>query len=221
MHSTPSSLEIVATREELRGLQPGWDRLASRFPTPLLTFEWFSSAVDALHPHDRLSVLVRRSGTEIVAIAPFVQRRRLGLKSLEFIGHSVLLEPSGILYDHPAHLRQILEDAVALGLPVNFDRVNDPLLIAELSTIAGGTVVAIRDSLATIPWIRIKGPWAEYYETITPKWRSAHRRAAKKAASAGPVSVEFFSPGPRNSTSSWNVSSPSRVKAGRRDSGPR
>ncbi|HLF13404.1 MAG TPA: GNAT family N-acetyltransferase [Bacteroidota bacterium] len=191
-----TSREIVSTLEGLRALGPQWDRLASRFSAPILSHDWFSSAAAALHSHDRLAVFVRKSGDDIVAIAPFVQRRRLGLKSLEFIGSSTLSEPSGILYDHPSHLRGILDDVSNHGLPVNIDRVNDPIIVAELSKIAGGSVDIIRNSLATSPWIRIDGSWEAYYETITPKWRSAHRRAMKRAETTGPVSYDFISPGP-------------------------
>ncbi len=191
-----SGPEIVTTLEELKTLGPHWDRLASKFATPLLTHDWFYSAAAALQPRDRLSVFVRKAGGRIVAIAPFFERRRMGLRFLEAIGYATLCEPSGILYDHPSHLRGILDDVAVHGLPVNFDRVNDPLLVAELSHIAGGTVGMIRDSEATIPWIRIKGSWTAYYETLTPRWRSAQRRAVKKAESVGPVGYEFFSPAP-------------------------
>lgn len=195
MPSPSTRLEIVSTLEVLRALGPQWDRLAARFSTPLLTHDWFIAAATALHSADRPVVFVRRSGEDVVAIAPLIQRRRFGMKSLEFIGSAVLCEPCGILYDHPTHLRDILEDVAALGIPVRFGRMNDPILTAELSAIPGGSAALIRNSMATSPWIRIEGSWKELYETITPKWRSAHRRAARRAEAEGTVEYEIHSPG--------------------------
>lgn len=194
--STPSTcLEIVSTIEGVRGLGPAWDRLAARFSTPVLTHDWFLSALNTLHPSDPPCVFVVRNGDEVVAIAPLVQRRRFGMKSLEFIGSAVLCEPSGVLYDHPAHLRRALGEVASSGTPAKLVRVNDPLLASELSSIAGGSAAQIRKSLATSPWIRIDGSWKAFYETITPKWRSAHRRAVRKADTEGTVEYDLFSPG--------------------------
>jgi CelD/BcsL family acetyltransferase involved in cellulose biosynthesis len=191
-----TNLEIVSTLKDLEGLGPDWDRLAARFSTPLLSFDWFNSAATAFHQGHRLAVFIRRSGDDIVAVAPLVERRKHGVRTLEFIGSFALCEPSGILYDTPGHLRTLLADVVDYGLPVSFERVSDPVLVAELSALAGCTVGVMRKSAATVPWIRISGSWKEYYEAITPKWRSAHRRAIKKAEGIGPVEFEFFSPNP-------------------------
>jgi CelD/BcsL family acetyltransferase involved in cellulose biosynthesis len=187
---------IVSTPEELRALGPAWDRFASGFPTPLLSHDWFLSAAETFHRSDRLAVFLRRTEGEVCAIAPLVERRRFGLRALEVIGYHILQEPAGILYDRPADLRGLLADVIGYGLPVNIPRVNDPLLVAELSAIEGGNPEALIQSLASSPWIRIDSPWKAYYETITSKWRSAHRRAVKKAETEGPVTFDFFSPGP-------------------------
>lgn len=196
MASTPGGSVILTTREELRKLGPSWDRLAARFPTPLLSHDWFVSAAETLHPRDRIAVFARERDGEVCAIAPLVERRRLGLRSLAVIGYEVLREPTGVLYDAPCDLRNLIADVIGRGDPVSFERVEDPVLVAELSAIEGGSAEELVQSLATAPWIRIGGPWTAYYDTITPKWRSAHRRAARKAESEGPVTYEFHSPGP-------------------------
>ncbi len=196
MPSPSTHLEIVPTIEGLRGLGPQWDRLAARFSTPVLTHDWFLAALSTLHPSDLPRVFVLRSGGDVVAIAPLVERRRLGMRSLEFIGSAVLCEPSGILYDHPIHLRRVLEGVAASGIPAKLSRVGDPVLTAELTSIAGGSVAPVRKSLATSPWIRIDGSWKAFYQTITPKWRSAHRRAVRKADAEGKVEYELLTPGP-------------------------
>jgi CelD/BcsL family acetyltransferase involved in cellulose biosynthesis len=193
--STPTGSAIVSTPDDLRALAPHWDRLASRFSTPLLTHDWFVSAAESFHSRDRIAVFVRKSGDDVVAIAPMLERRRFGLRSLEIIGCDQLGEPSGLLYERPSDLRCILEEIASQGLPVSIDRVSDPVLVAELSAIEGGTAGELLSSVATSPWIRIGGPWKAYYETITSKWRSAQRRAAKKAESEGAVAFDFFSPG--------------------------
>lgn len=197
MPPTPSKAEIVTSLEEFNAIGPTWDRLASRFSSPLLTHDWFYSAAATLHPHDRLSICMRTSGGEVVAAAPFVEHRRLGLRSLEFIGSSILCEPSGFIYARPADLRLVLGDVLERRLPVLVERVSDPILVAELSALHGGTVEIIRKSAAPIPWIRIDGAWEKYYGTITSKWRSAHRRAMKKAETEGRVGYSFWSPGPK------------------------
>jgi CelD/BcsL family acetyltransferase involved in cellulose biosynthesis len=186
---------IVSTPEELRALGPEWDRLASRFPTPLLSHDWFLSGAEALHRRDRPAVFVRTREGQVCAIAPLVERRRFGIRSLAFIGYDVLREPSGVLYDRPSDLRDLLGDVVGRRMPVYFDRVEDPVVVAELSSLEGGTAKELVHSLATSPWIRIDGPWKAYYETITSKWKSAHRRAIKKAGAEGAVTFEFVSPG--------------------------
>jgi CelD/BcsL family acetyltransferase involved in cellulose biosynthesis len=187
---------IVSAREELRALAPEWERLASRFATPLLSHDWFLAAAETLHGNDRLAVCVRRTGGTVSAIAPLVERRVLGMRSLEVIGYHILQEPTGLLYDRPADLRGLIADVIGRGLPLNIPRMSDPVLVAELSVVEGGTVEALIRTLATSPWIRIERPWKDYYETISAKWRSAHRRAMKKAGAAGPVTFEFHSPGP-------------------------
>lgn len=82
------------------------------------------------------------------------------------------------------------------GVPVSFDRVGDPITVAELSTIEGGTAKTLVQSLASSPWIRIDGPWKAYYGGISASWRSAHRRALRKAEAGGALSFEFTAPGP-------------------------
>lgn len=197
MFQQPTSLQILSTPDELPPLRGGWDRLAARFSTPLLTHDWFLAAAAALHAGDPLAVFIRRSGVEPVAIAPLVRRRRHGRTVLEFIGSEVLCEPSGILYARPADLRDVLRDVFAQGLPVRLDRVGDPILAAELSAIEGGTAASLHKSLSVSPWIRVDEPWVDFYGGISSRWRSARRRAMRKAEAGGDVRFEFASPDER------------------------
>ena len=193
--STPAS-EVLTSVESFKAIGPEWDRLASVFTSPLLTHDWFFSAAATLHRDDRLAIFLRKSGERIVAAAPMVECRRMGLRRLEFIGSATLCEPSGFVYERPTDLRLVLGDVLERRLPVQIDRVCDPLLVAELTALHTDSVEVVRKSVAPIPWIRIAGSWDDYYATISPKWRSAHRRAAKKAGAAGRVGFEFHKPGP-------------------------
>jgi len=194
-----AEFDVISTLGGLKELGPLWDPLAGKFPTPLLSHDWFYAAASALHADDELHVIVKTSERGLRAAAPMVKRRRNGFTSLEIIGCDMLREPSGLLYREPSDLRGILGRLTAPGLPLYFGPLADPILVAELSSVRGvDDRPGRRIRAANSPWIRIDGSWDEYYRGIASSWRSAHRRARKKADEAGNVEFEFHSPGSGN-----------------------
>ena len=57
---------------------PAWERLAAKFPTPLLSHDWILAAAETLHPRAPLAVFLRERDGGIAAAAPLVERRRFG-----------------------------------------------------------------------------------------------------------------------------------------------
>ncbi|HLA99801.1 MAG TPA: GNAT family N-acetyltransferase [Bacteroidota bacterium] len=189
--------EIISDLGELMAIGPHWDRLADNFPTPLLSHAWFTSAAAALHPDDQIHVVLKKSAGEVCGVAPMVKRRRHGFRSLEVIGSDILREPAGLLYKTPGDLRDILDHLAGYRLPLYFDTLADPVLVAELSVIRGvASAPGSREGVSGSPWVRIDRSWQEYYEGLDSSWRSARRRAHKKADAAGKVDFEFISPDP-------------------------
>src|SRR5690242_13778487 len=71
-------------------LRHEWNDLAAPFATPLLTFEWFEACAAAVCPPERLSIVVVRSAGRIMALAPLVTVKKMGIDHLEILGSSLL-----------------------------------------------------------------------------------------------------------------------------------
>ena len=188
-------IEIVNNLLALSKLEPGWNQLGARFDSPMLQFDWFYSCAENLHKESELHVIVYRSDNEIKAIAPLVTRKNSISTWLELLGSSALYEPSGLLFDSPQSLDNLLVAMVEQGYPINLSRVSkdSPILNASQSLSKTSTICLTRPSAGSF-FITTDDDWDTFYSKIGKKWRSDFRNKHSRAASQGTVGVEIYCP---------------------------
>jgi CelD/BcsL family acetyltransferase involved in cellulose biosynthesis len=192
------SVTTISNVNELASLAPDWKRLAARFHTPLLSFDWFHAAALTLCPPGKLAVLVqRRENGEVSAIAPLVLNPKHGFFRYELLGTSMLREPSGFLYRDRPSLALLIDFIAHLHRPVCLEGISSDAEEIELLTDARGHRPKYSEvgSFAA-PWIPIRLSWEDYAASISSSWRSSLRRSERRAKEFGTVTCEIASPGP-------------------------
>jgi CelD/BcsL family acetyltransferase involved in cellulose biosynthesis len=192
-------MELIENIHDFSLIADEWNVLADRFKTPLLRHEWFESCARAFCPPGKLFVVINRSAGRIVAIAPLAVNRKFGMDTVELLGTSVLGEPSGFLYEDERSLSGLMQEIFLLGKSLHLKGL--PSASPELCRLKDVETYPGRnfhvDSYAT-PWIPISTTWENYSSTISPRWRSAMRRAARRANEFGDVEYEIITPSSSN-----------------------
>jgi CelD/BcsL family acetyltransferase involved in cellulose biosynthesis len=81
-------IELISAEAELAALAPAWDELVGAMPrpTPFLLNAWLVEWWRHFGGDERLAVRAAFRGDRLVAGLPLFVRRRLGLRTLEFVG---------------------------------------------------------------------------------------------------------------------------------------
>jgi CelD/BcsL family acetyltransferase involved in cellulose biosynthesis len=191
--------ETIHDHDDFMRLRREWNDLASPFATPLLTFEWFEACAAAVCPPERLSIVVVRSTGRIMALAPLVTVRKMGVDHLEILGSSLLGEPGGLIYRDRESLRRILRAIVAKRLPTALGRLPvetgiDRFLHQEVRSSFSLSLRGISYS----PWIPIAGSRRDFEEGLSSRRRSDLKRARRRADEFGSVEFEITTPPPES-----------------------
>lgn len=191
-------IEVLNKKKELKDISLEWNRLAAKLESPLLSFEWFFSFIEAFSLAEKnIKVIVVRSGSRISAIAPLVVVERNSIKWLELIGVSVLYEPCGLLYEDNLSLKQLVAKMVGLKLPFILQRIStDSHIVSEICQVRLRKGIVIQKDTAGSNYVPIHTTWDEYFSTVSSQRRYNLRRKNKRAEKIGNTSVQVFSPAP-------------------------
>lgn len=189
------TFEFIRRPEAFSSIVSDWKRLVALSGNPLLTYEWFISCVEALHPGTQLMVIAVKRGGEIAAIAPLVLSRKRGGARLEFLGVSSLFEPCGFLFDDNDSLAALVSALIGTGYPAVLQRVPESVS-EEILRNAWAGAVCMRTPSASTPFVEIGAHWDEYLGGLSQKRRYDLRRARKRAQELGPISIRIFCPEP-------------------------
>lgn len=192
-------IEIVQDRQSFAELECSWNNLAEPFRSPLLRHEWFFCAWSAFHEEDGLHIVLVKAGSEVRAIAPLVLVRRHLVKRLALIGVSSLYEPSSFLYSDLEALDELVAGVVILGYPILLQRIrkDSPVAKSFNKLIKKRGLVLFR-ATASSRFVDINCSWEDYYSSLSEKRRYDHRRAEKRAQSAGEIKFDIVCPGPED-----------------------
>ena len=191
------SIDKIQDLASFRALKEEWNSLASRFNTPLLRHEWFTACAESFYPPGELSIRVVRENGRIVAIAPLVAIPTYGIRRLEMLGVGILREPSGFLYEDEDSLRFLIDHLMAERVPMYLGGlISDSTDISVLKNTKRQLGVLSHSVQEASPWIPIDRSREEFEASISSRWRSAFRRAQRRAEESGRVEFEFVSPTP-------------------------
>lgn len=188
-------VDVLTQIVDIRAVAPGWDVLAARAGSPLLSADWFLACAETLCAESDLRVVVVRSKDAICAVAPLVVVRRDGVERLELLGVSVLYEPSGFLYDGVESLHHLVRKVVSLRMPTVLARIPDesPLqaTFRELTRYRG---MVLSRRTASAAYVCTEGEWESYFQTISRQRRYDYQRKRKRSERSGSVTVRIERP---------------------------
>jgi len=188
-------IEIIDHIDGVRQLAPEWNRLASRFESPLVQHEWYLSCAEAFCPPDTLRVVVLRTNGTVRAIAPLAVVGHGVHKRLELLGTGVLCEPCSFLYEDQNALVEIVSAIQEFNEPTFLKRLislsNESDIIADQWKSAHW--ILTKTSTAS-PWLPIVSSWEDFEKTISSHQRYTLRRARKRAEEIGPLEFSLLSP---------------------------
>ena len=191
------TVTLLRNPADLSSLQDEWNRLAERFETPLLRYEWFEAAAAVLPAAALLSVIALRRDGELAGLAPLAVTRRGGLERTELIGSSLLGEPCGLICRDAESRLRLLEAICSTGATIFLGRIPaehlDPSLVRRVARSQG--LVSFHGSSQS-QWLPIGASWSGFEESLSARRRSDLRRARRRAESIGRVEFEFVSPTP-------------------------
>ncbi len=188
-------IEIIDHTDGIRQLETEWNRLASRFESPLVQHEWFLSCAEAFCPPDTLKVVVLRKNGVVRAIAPLAVVGHGVNKRLELLGTGVLCEPCSFLYEDHDALIEIVDAIKEFHEPTILKRLIS--LSNESDMIAGRwkSVQWIQMKTCTAsPWLPINSSWEDFEKSISSQRRYTVRRARKRAEEMGQLEISVVTP---------------------------
>ena len=186
---------VLRSLAQLESLAGEWDVLSAPFGSPLLDHDWFACAAHAFHRESDLRVVVLRAQGRLAAVAPMAVDRS---GHLVLIGSSVLHEPSGLLYESPDALRELLRTVIQMGQAVMLDRIPEGSLAPELFRPRGlSKAFTITRRVVGSNSVATNLPWNAYCATLSAPMR---RKLAKARINAererGPVRFTRIQPKP-------------------------
>ncbi len=174
-------------------LKDDWDALAVGCPNPTQQHDWLAACARSFHHGRGLHVVTVTRAGRLVAAAPLAPTPS---GELEPLGMRELWEPSDLL----------ARDAEALGaLARTLAREGDTLLLRRVP--AGSPAIealarayALRGTVQRreapgTPTIALGHQWTQPEGGLSSRWRSAMRRARRRAAALGELEIDLRAPG--------------------------
>lgn len=189
--------------EELSPWRRQWDGLAEAQELPMLKYQWFSAAERHLaEPGSVRIVHILDQDKNLVAALPLQRTSdESGHIRYEILGQRRLYEPTDMLYRDDSVRSRLLSAAAGLGDPIILSRLWPSRSQADAAaTIPPGRVrtryhaIELGKPSAPSQHVRLEGDYETYSKTLSPRRRYDLRRAYRRAADLGRVSVDFAMP---------------------------
>lgn len=187
------TVSVINSLDQMLEIRDDWDALADQCRNPLLDFDWHYVCADVLHKADRLHIVIHRNASgRATAIAPLVLNQK---KQIEFLGSSVLFEPSDILFVDVLALSAIFENLSDSKYPIHLTRMPrsraDSCARMQRGIRSG---LWLRNPAADAPALVLGKAWDEFFGSLSSKRRNDFRRAVKRSRSLGTVTFECHAP---------------------------
>ncbi len=191
--------------EELSPWRRQWDELAAAHQLPMLRYQWVAAAERHLaEPGSGRSVHVMDQDQNLVAALPLQKTSdENGHTRYEMLGQRRLYEPTDMLYRDDSARSRLLSAAASLGDPIMLSRLWPSRSRADAAAaIPAGRVrvrcraIELGKPSAPSQHVRLEGDYEAYSKTLPPRRRYDLRRAYRRAADIGHLSIDFATPGP-------------------------
>jgi len=197
-------IEVIELRTiaELERVRVEWDELTERVGASVfLSHGWFMACARNLSTTESLKILMLRDAGRLVGIAPLMNSRtslrRMPLHQVGFLVNVLSPFCDFILEDVEQGIRAILTYLFTSG---GFDVFNcskllatsssAPVLQKELERLG---VKGYPRQIAEVVYLPIAGPWEDFYNAKSRKFRMTRRSVANKISRLGEISVECAS----------------------------
>jgi tetratricopeptide (TPR) repeat protein len=186
-------IRIICDVATFTALAQDWNQLAAARANPLLSHEWFLSWAETLADHDNLHVIVIEQNNRLCAAAPLQQLRKGGATRLELLGTINLREPSGILYEDPVSLDQLVTALTSAGISTALRRIENGTTVKQVMAAHGRARLIHRPSGPT-PYVPIAQNWDDYFASLSSRRRYDFRRSRNRLERIGEVKIDISCP---------------------------
>jgi CelD/BcsL family acetyltransferase involved in cellulose biosynthesis len=194
-------VEAVTGYEAFLELEPAWNRLVDEagIDHPFLEHVWVRTWWECFGSGSTLHILVVKAGDEPIAIVPLILTRvrmwGIPVRRLGFF-YNAHVPRAGLIV-----ARRNPEAYRAVWSYLSSHRSWDLLQLCQLpegsDTLAEVAEAATRDGFPVgvwrsceSPYVSLRTPWVEYFESLTAKHRANLRNRFKRLRSLGPVELE-------------------------------
>lgn len=187
---------------ELSRWKQQWNGLAHAQKLPMLRYEWFAAAERHLADRGSVRIVYIVDGNENLAAALPLQRTTDddGRTRYQILGHARLYEPTDVLYRDGIVRRSLLKAVASLGHPIVLSRLWPDE--AAPPSIARGRIcrhaIEFGKPAAPSQYLILEGDYETYSGRLSSRHRYDLRRAYRRAAEIGNLSVDFTTPGPED-----------------------
>jgi CelD/BcsL family acetyltransferase involved in cellulose biosynthesis len=186
-----TSFSTISTLESLAALSAHWDRLvlAMQRPSPFMLHSWLVEWWRHFGEGRRLAVHVAESDGELRAALPLFERRRLGLRVVEFIGaqESTLADLMLAEGADPSIGARLLENVTASGIDLIYLHGLGPA--SRVAPMVGSPRFELVQH-GNAPVIDLSRGWEAVYRAKTnSKTRNLHQRRRRQLAQLGKLEV--------------------------------
>jgi CelD/BcsL family acetyltransferase involved in cellulose biosynthesis len=172
-----------------------WPAETSGLKSPTYEYAWFSACADAFYQTSDQRLITIGNSERLQAVAPLYTVKKKGITWQEIMGVAKLHEPGGLIYADEQSLTLLCKSIVAERTPTLFGRLpaEDPSIgvFVKLAT-KRGFVLKIKNNGS--PYVTITSSWDEYLSRLSSRRKQDYRRARRRLADQGEVSVDFYRP---------------------------
>lgn len=190
-----SRLRVVRALGDMKALREPWRALEEVARTPLLSYDYVESFIEAYADDPNMRIAVLEDGNALRAAAPLRRTSRFGMDWLEFFDQPVQEVHAGFLSDSDGSAQELCRQIVNLGMPLNLIRIplTSPVVPAFAGLAKDGRCICREVegiSTASVTF----GP-GEIEEIMSPSGLKRLRRSERKAEAAGSIAFSFHKPG--------------------------
>jgi CelD/BcsL family acetyltransferase involved in cellulose biosynthesis len=186
-------VELLSAEAELAALAPAWDELVCAMPrpSPFLLNAWLVEWWRHFGDGGRLAVLTAFRGDRLVAGLPLFVRRRLGLRTLEFVGGTKAALADVLLGPKEGDSTAALVAEAGDGLDHDFANVFGLPVGSRLTRTPAWRDLRLIERLES-PVLDLSDGWDAVYERrFPPKARQNRRRRRRQLDQLGSVEISI------------------------------
>jgi CelD/BcsL family acetyltransferase involved in cellulose biosynthesis len=185
--------EVISTETELAALAPAWDELVRAMPrpSPFLLNAWLVEWWRHFGADERLAVRAAFRGDRLVAGLPLFIRRRLGIRTLEFVGGTKAALADVMVHPEEGDSTAAVVAEIGDGLDHDFANVFGLPGESRLIQTPAWRDIGLIERLEA-PVLDLSDGWDAVYERkFPPKARQNRRRRRRQLEQLGSVETSI------------------------------